>query len=53
MDDAAREARNAYRRKWYAENKDRQREYTRRYWERQAKKTFAAEKRENSTVKSV
>ena len=36
MEDAAREARNKYKREWYAKNKDRQREYERRYWKRKA-----------------
>lgn len=33
---AAREARNAYRRKWARENPDRIREQQRRYWEKKA-----------------
>lgn len=36
MNDDAREARNAYKREWYAKNKDKQREYERRYWKRKA-----------------
>lgn len=34
MTDAAREARNAYKRKWYKDNPDKRREYERRYWEK-------------------
>lgn len=34
MEDAAREARNRYKREWYAKNKDKQREYEHRYWMR-------------------
>jgi len=36
MEDTAREARNKYKREWYAKNKDKQREYERRYWQRKA-----------------
>lgn len=36
MTEAAKEARRAYRKKWYEENKAKQREYERRFWERQA-----------------
>ena len=36
VEDAAREARNKYKRDWYAKNKDKQREYERRYWARKA-----------------
>ena len=36
MTQEAIEARRAYRRKWYAQNPDRQKEYTKRYWERKA-----------------
>lgn len=34
MTDKAREARNAYKRKWYKENPEKRREYERRYWEK-------------------
>lgn len=34
--DAGREARNAYKREWYRKNKEKQREYERRYWNRKA-----------------
>jgi len=34
MSDAAREARNAYKRKWNQEHPEKQREYQCRYWER-------------------
>lgn len=36
MSEAAREARAAYKREWYARNKDKQKEYTERYWARKA-----------------
>lgn len=36
MTQSAMEARRAYRRKWYAQNRDRQREYMDRYWEKKA-----------------
>ena len=32
IEDAARAARNEYKREWYRKNKDKQREYERRYW---------------------
>lgn len=34
MTDEAREARNAYKRKWYKENPDKRREYQERYWQK-------------------
>ena len=34
MTDAAREARNAYKRKWYKENPDKRRKYQERYWQK-------------------
>lgn len=36
LSDEAREARNAYRREWYAKNKDKAREQQERYWTRKA-----------------
>ncbi|MBR0351669.1 MAG: phosphatase [Oscillospiraceae bacterium] len=36
MSNDAKEARREYYRKWRAKNKDKQSEYTRRYWERKA-----------------
>lgn len=36
MSEAAREARNAYKRKWAKENPDKVKAATRRYWERKA-----------------
>ena len=45
MTEAAKEARRAYRKKWYEANKEKQREYERRFWERKAaKKRQEAEK---------
>ena len=38
IDALAREAKRAYYRKWNAKNKDRVREYQRRYWQRKAEK---------------
>ena len=46
--DEAREARNAYKREWYAKNKDKQREYERRYW---AKKSQSDRKKTEETGK--
>ena len=36
LSDEARKARNEYRRKWYAENKDKAQAQQARYWERRA-----------------
>ena len=36
MTEAAAEARRAYKREWYARNRDKQREYTERYWAKKA-----------------
>jgi hypothetical protein len=36
MSEAAREARNAYKREWAKRNPDKVRDATRRYWERKA-----------------
>ena len=44
----AREARNAYRRKYYREHKDRIIETNRRYWERKAAKMAQEAKEENA-----
>ena len=38
MSEAARQARNAAAREWRAKNKDKVREYNRRYWENKAGK---------------
>ena len=38
MTEEAKEKRRAYRREWYAKNKGKQKEYSERYWERQAAK---------------
>ena len=43
MREAAREARNAYRRKWAKENPDKVKAATRRYWERKAQEAAAME----------
>lgn len=40
----AREARNAYQRKWNKKNPDKVREYQRRYWERKAAELEAEER---------
>lgn len=45
------EARRAYQKAWRAKNKDRVREYSRRFWEKQAAKqneTAAEQRTENS-----
>lgn len=36
MTDAAREARNAYRREWYKKNKDKVKQQQANYWQRKA-----------------
>ena len=43
MSEAAREARNAYRRKWAKENPDKVKAATRRYWEKKAQEAEAQE----------
>ena len=43
MSEAAREARNAYRRKWSKENPDKVKAATRRYWEKKAQEAEAQE----------
>lgn len=43
MSEAARAARNAYKRRWAKENPDKVREYTRRYWEKRARGTASEE----------
>lgn len=49
----ANEARRAYQKKWRAKNKDRVREYNRRFWEKQAAKQneTAAEQRTDTNAK--
>lgn len=43
MTDQAREARNAYRRKWYKENTDKVKAQIERYWEKKARTAAEAE----------
>jgi len=43
MSEAAREARNAYKRKWAKENPDKVKAANRRYWERKAQALTAEE----------
>ena len=43
MSEAAREARNAYKRKWAAEHPDKIKAYSRRYWEKKAQEAEALE----------
>ena len=43
MSEAAREARNAYKRKWAKENPDKVKAATRRYWEKKAQAATAEE----------
>lgn len=38
LTEAAKEARREYKRRWNAANRDKQREYEQRYWERKAAK---------------
>jgi hypothetical protein len=42
LSEKARELQRAYHKKWRERNKDRQREYTRRYWEKAAQQTREA-----------
>lgn len=52
MNKKAVEARRAYKRAWYAKNKEKQKEYTARYWTKQAEKMAAekdSEKADDST----
>lgn len=46
MSNAAREAQNAYKRAWYKNNRDKQREYNARYWERKAAQQQAQPERQ-------
>ena len=41
MTEQAKEARRAYRRKWYAENKDRAKAATEKYWQKKAEQAAA------------
>lgn len=41
MDNAAREAMNAYRREWYRKNKDKAKAQRERYWRKKAEKLNA------------
>lgn len=43
MSEAAREARNAYKRKWAKDNPDKVKAANRRYWERKAQEAEALE----------
>ena len=43
MSEAAREARNAYKREWAKKNPDKVKAATRRYWERKAQEAEALE----------
>ena len=43
MSEAARKARNAYKRKWAAENRDKVKAANRRYWEKKAQEAAAQE----------
>lgn len=48
MDNAARDARNAYRREWYRKNKDKAKAQQEKYWERKAQKINNAETDQNN-----
>ena len=43
MNEKAKEARRAYKRKWARENPEKVKEYQARYWEKKAKAAAAAE----------
>lgn len=46
MNEAARQARNAYKRKWNRENRDKVKKYQQDYWNRKAQAMAAAEAEE-------
>ena len=48
MDEKARAARNAYKRKWYQKNKDKQKQYAERHWNKVAAQEEAAAIREKA-----
>ena len=48
MSNAAREAQREYRRAWYKNNRDKQREYNARYWERKAAQQEQTEHQEKN-----
>lgn len=48
MSRAAREAKNAYRRAWYSRNKEKQKEYNKKYWEKRAAEQAARETKEDA-----
>lgn len=48
MSNAAREAQREYRRAWYSRNKDKQREYNARYWEKKAQQQAQTEHQEKN-----
>lgn len=41
LSNEAREARNAYKRKWAKDNPEKVKDYTRRYWEKKAREAAA------------
>lgn len=43
MNEAAQEARRAYKREWQRKNRDKVKEYQNRYWERKAQEAAAAD----------
>lgn len=49
MTEQAAEARRAYKREWYAKNKDKQRAYAQRYWAKKARET-ASERKEAEDI---
>lgn len=49
MNEAARAARNAYKRKWAKENPDKVKAATRRYWERKALKEVLSDDKETAS----
>ena len=48
LTEAAREARNAYKRSWYKQNPEKRREYMDRYWQRKAEGLSDKKKTEES-----
>lgn len=51
MTEAAREARNAYRREWYKKNPEKRREYEERYWNKRIGKGLSDAKKTEETRK--
>lgn len=51
MTEQAAEARRAYKREWYAKNKDKTREYQRRYWAKKARESGSEQQKTEDSGK--